>query len=115
MRSLLRLLILSVALSVLAVFVLVSFSDSGGVTIIDGALRDNHWKFTALRVVFFICLLAGMYGLRRWKESKSSQVSSTSTRDHTNAQLLRIGLWLIVLEVSLGQGLVRRFVELVSL
>ena len=114
MRTFARLLLVTVALSVTAALVLMSFLDSANVVIFKDAISENHWKFTCLRVIAFTLVLGGMYGIRHWNSVKTPQSDQTNSRADTRVQLIRIGLWFLVVELLLGQGLVSRVMGLVS-
>ena len=114
MRSLTRLLLVAVALTVTATLVLLMFVDSQNVVLFNEVIAKNHWKFTCLRVIAFALLLGGMYGIRRWRSTRTSESDQTKSRTDTKAQLIRIGLWFLVVELLLGQGLVSLIIDLAS-
>lgn len=114
MRSLTRLLLVAVALTVAATLVLLMFVDSQNVVLFNEVITENHWKFTCLRVIAFTLLLGGMYGIRRWKCTRTSESDRTKSRTDSKVQLIRIALWFLVLELLLGQGLVSRIIDLAS-
>lgn len=113
MRSLTRLLLVTVALTVTAVLVLVSFLDSDNVVLFNDAITENHWKFTCLRVIAFTLLIGGMYAIRHWKSRKALDSEQTISRAGTKEQLIRIGMWFLVVELLLGQGLMSQIIDLV--
>lgn len=114
MRSLFRLLVASLALTLLAVMVLMTFVDSENVLSLNETIKKNHWRFTGLRLIAFALLLGGMYGFRRWKIASNPGPDLAMVRSDSKAQLIRIGLWFVVVELLLGQGLVGRIFELVT-
>lgn len=114
MRSLKRLLLMFVALTVVAALIFVSFLDSENVVHFKDVISENHWKFTCLRIIAFMTLLGGMYRFRRWNSTRSPDSEPTKSKADTKAQLFRIGMWLLVVELLLGQGLVSRIIELAS-
>lgn len=114
MRSLTRLLLVTIALSVVAALVLVSFLDSENVVRFNEAISENHWKFTSLRVIVFTLLLGGMYGFRHWKSTRTSESDTSKLRAQSHVQLIRIVMWLLIVELFLGQGLVNRIIELAT-
>ncbi len=114
MRSLTRLLLVTVALTMVAALVLVSILDSENVVRFNEAISENHWKFTCLRVIAFALLLGGMYGFRLWNSARNPDSDRTKSKAETKVQLFRMGMWFLALELLLGQGLVSRIIDLAS-
>ena len=77
-------------------------------------LSKSHWEITLLRVGVLALLLVGMCMFQLWKEQAQSTGSSKGSKSLLVSRLLRIGAWLILLELLFGQAILRRVVEVLA-
>ena len=103
-------------ISLLLVISLVFFCLFDKETVLEfGALlSENHWKFTVLRVGALLLVLIGFGAFRMRREG--IQLGESLTRKNSSILLhtLKIGAWLVLMELLLGQSIVQRFIEVAT-
>lgn len=114
MRWLARLLIAATLLAVVIAVVVLAFINPENTLSVSQSLEINHWKFTCFRAVGFGVLIGILFGLRQWNLRRSPRSEPIASNMEFTRKLFRVSVWMIVLELLLGQGLVRRIIEMVS-
>ncbi|MCY4143841.1 MAG: hypothetical protein OXG08_09175 [Gammaproteobacteria bacterium] len=105
-----------VAISLLLVISLVVFSllDRESVLEFGVLLSENHWKFTFLRVGVLLLVLIGLSVFRMRREGVHLREFLSRKNSTIVLHILKIGAWLALLELLLGQAIVQRILEVVG-
>ena len=101
-------LLLVISLVVLGVF------DRESVVKFGELLSENHWKFTILRIGAMLLVLMGLSVVRMRREGVQLRESLTRQNSSILLNALKIGAWLVLMELLLGQSIVQRFIEVAT-
>lgn len=113
MRWLLRV-VLATALLLVSAPVFLGLFDPEAVLRFGESLSKSHWEITLLRVGVLVLLLVGICFFRHWKEQAQLTGPLKGTKSLLVSRLLRIGTWLILLELMFGQAILRRVIEVLA-
>lgn len=113
MRCLLRVVLATAVLLVSAPVFLGLFGPEA-VLRFGESLSQSHWEITLLRVGILGLLLVGICSFRYWKDQTQTNGSIKGTKSRLVSRFLRIGAWLVLLELLFGQEILRRVVEVLA-
>lgn len=114
MRWLTRLILGATLLAVVAALMIFAIVNPENVEALNQSLSNNHWKFTSFRLIGFATLLGGIYFVRNGRLNRSPNEEPDELKALFKIRLIRVGIWLTVVELALGQGLIPRLIGFLS-